>query len=134
MMGFSLLCSAAERFFHWVAEYEPTSKKEDPGWTPAQYMMQWLEFGESAVEAVIGDYTVFLQTLVIVTTECHRDPTMLDLVYTDDVGHERRVSRRPCYAPYLNPPMGARSAWIDQKEFDSLVYERHHKTGMWKLA
>lgn len=127
-MGFRLICSAAENFFLWVIHYSANEERTDPGWTPAQYMIEWLEWHESAIDAVAGKYPVFLQTLVVVTAECHRNPTALDLIYVDGEGSERRVSRPPRYAHYLDPPMDRRSIWIDQDEFDSFVYDRHHRT------
>lgn len=82
---------AADRFFAFAQGWK-ISKPEPDAWLDF-LLIRWLQYGDG-VEAIDADYTVFIETALVVLHRLHDDPSLLDYKYTISRGRKRVIQRR----------------------------------------
>jgi len=85
--------TAADRFFAFIQDWPTPGKRPEPRTWLHDNFVAWMDSGDG-IEAVNGDFLVFMQTMLVVVHRLYKDPSLLDYKYVTDSGKRRTVSRR----------------------------------------
>jgi hypothetical protein len=111
--------TAADYFREFVSTYSP--KQGPPLLTLDNYISAWLHSGQAA-RVCIGNFAVYLQTVILIIAEWERDPHFLDFHNEDGTTTTRTVEHAFETTALASAP---EHDWIDSEQFAYQTYLAH---------